>query len=234
MPSVARKYQLQMSLVYHVLNRGNARQALFHEAADYQHFVRLLVKYGAKHNIQFYHWALMENHYHLCLELSIPGALSSIMAGIQRAYVHYHHRKYQSAGFLFQGRFKSKPIQKERYLLACGRYIEQNPLKAGVVDRAESYCYSSGPFYVIGAEDGLTTPDPFYETFGCTPKERQAAYRIFLEQDEESGHFERFDVPLGDEEFQWRLIRKRGRFVGRRRLAFGTNRTQHLVNQQIK
>ena len=237
MPSFARKHQLQASLIYHVMNRGNARQDLFHEPLDYQYFKQVLSKYAATNNLNLYHWALMTNHYHLCLEAPHPEALSKIMAGLQRSYVHYHHRKYHSAGFLFQGRFRSQPIQKERYLLACGRYIEQNPVKAGLTSRAEEYEQSSARFYTAGVADGVTVMSPLYETFGRTPAERRTAYRDFLEQStEEHRLFESATASLGDDEFLGRLVRKRGRLVGRRRggrLSSGVINAQHIVSQLI-
>ena len=217
MPSIARKHQLQTSLIYHVLNRGNARQDLFHADQDYRYFERLLLRYTKAHHIRLYHWALMTNHYHLCLELPSPEELSKAMAGLQRAYVHYHHRTYDSSGFLFQGRFKSQPIQKERYLLACGRYIEQNPVKGGLVSTAAAYPYSSARCYVTGQWDELITVDPLYDTFGTTPTERAVSYRTFLEQPVEGHELFETEAPMGDETFVKKLVRRHGRFVGRRR-----------------
>ena len=161
------------------MNRGNARQDIFHDEADYAYFEDLLARYAKAGELRIYHWALMSNHYHLCLEVPEPEHLSRIFAGMQRAYVHYHHRKYHGAGFLFQGRFKSQPIQKERYLLACGRYIERNPVHARLVELAEGHAHSSARHYVLGTSDGVTTTSPLYESFGNTESSRQTAYRFF-------------------------------------------------------
>ncbi len=132
MPSSARKHQLTNSLLYHVFNRGNARSEIFHHKNDYLHFIKILSRYSQEYTLRIYHWVLMPNHYHLLLELDEPKKLSSIMAGVARSYVHYHHKTYKSSGHLWQDRFKSQPVEKERYLLACGRYIERNPVKAGM------------------------------------------------------------------------------------------------------
>ena len=219
MPSTARRHQLQTSLLYHVINRGTARQDLFHEAADYEYFKTLLVTYAETRRLSIYHWVLMTNNYHLCLELEDSARLSRVMAGIQRAYVHYHHRKYESSGFLFQGRFKSQPIQKERYLLACGRYIEQNPVTAKLVSRAEAYPHSSAQFYVEGIADGLTSESPLYATFGGTSEERKLGYREFLQHilEDEQREFSDVSQPRGDARFVSRLVMRRGRLVARRR-----------------
>jgi putative transposase len=219
MPSVARKYQLGDSLVYHVLNRGNGRRKIFQDPVDFDRFKTLLAAYAKEHGASVYHWALMPNHYHLCMQLTHPERLSGMLAGFQRAYVHYHHRKHNSAGSLFQGRFKSRPIGSEQYFVACGRYIERNPVKAGLVDRPEAYLYGSARFYILGDGDGLTTPSPMYENFGMDEEQRRRAYRRFIGvgDDAEETLFERMDQPLGDEAFVERLMLRRGRFIRKRR-----------------
>lgn len=232
MPTAARRHQLQNTLVYHVINRGHAKQALFHDPDDHERFKALLARYAQEHRVSIYHWVLMPNHYHLCLELQRPEGLSRIMAGIQRAYVHYHHRKHQMVGYLFQGRFKSQPIQKERHLLACGRYIEQNPLKANLAGRAEDFHYSSARFYVTGENDGLTTENPLYLTLGRTDEERRQAYREFLQLPEGEQVFEHAESPVGEPEFLNKLVLKRGRLVGRRRGAVTGFNSQLIVNKQ--
>ena len=219
MPSTARTHQLDLSLLYHIMNRGNARLEIFHNQEDYLYFIGILQNYYQEYHFFIYHWVLMPNHYHLLLELQEPKKLSKIMAGINRSYVHYHHKTYQSAGHLFQGRFKSKPIEKEKYLLSCGRYIERNPVKAGFAQYAEDYPYSSSRFYVFGKPDHLTTKDPLIETFGEDPKQHTQAYRDFLRKfdAEEERQFESFEMPLGSREFRHRLTKEKGLFLPRKR-----------------
>jgi len=136
MPYTARTHQLSQSLLYHVYNRANGRSEIFHDSEDYQKFLSLLSGYSKEHDFSAYHWVFMPNHYYLLLELDNPERLSSIMAGLARAYVYYYHHKYQSSGHLWQGRFKSQPIEKEHYLLSCGRYIERNPVKVRIPDHS--------------------------------------------------------------------------------------------------
>lgn len=95
----------------------------------------------------------MSNHYHLLLELDDPCLLSGFMAGFNRAYTHYYHKVNKSSGLLWQGRFKSQPVQKENYMLVCGRYIERNPVVANIVSEAVDYTYSSAKFYCSGIFD---------------------------------------------------------------------------------
>ena len=130
MPAFPRRHQLLGSLVYHVLNRGNARQSVFHDEQDYRKFEDILREYKKRAGIRLYHWALLPDRFHLVLEIDEPERLSRIMAGIQRAYVHYHHRRHDSIGFLWQGRFRSQPVEKEAFLAPCGRFVERSCMPA--------------------------------------------------------------------------------------------------------
>jgi len=219
MPYLARTYQLKHSLLYHIINRGNARSEVFHEEKDYRFYIDLLKKYSNTHNFNIYHWVLMPNHYHLLIEIEKPENLSKVMAGLTRSYVYYYHKKYQTSGHLWQGRFKSQPIQKELYLLTCGRYIERNPVKAGIVKKAEDYPYSSAAYYVYGSDDSLTTEDPIFEDLSNDPLKRREKYREFLLDfnTEEDLIFSNLETPQGSEEFKRRLIKENGLFVSKRR-----------------
>jgi len=218
MPFLARRHQLAGSLLYHVFNRGNAKREIFHTRQDYQRFISTLSSYSDDNGFSIYHWVLMPNHYHLLLELDEPERLSSIMAGIDRSYVHYHHRTYESAGHLWQDRFKSQAIQKEKYLLSCARYIERNPVKANIVTYPEDYPYSSAAHYVFGKEDRLTDEDPLFQSFGSQLNERREVYKEFISTpcQEEQVLFDSLESPRGSKQFMNRLIRKRGLFLPRR------------------
>jgi putative transposase len=102
----------------------------------------------------------MPNHYHLVGEFPPPGKLSKIIGACQQIYAAYYHRKYQTAGRLFQNRFKSQAIEKERYLLSCGRYAELNPVRAKLVKYPWDWKWSSAGYYVNGINDDITTADP--------------------------------------------------------------------------
>lgn len=219
MPSYARKHQLYRSLLYHVYNRSNARLPIFHKPDDFSHFITLLRSYAAAFNLQIYHWVIMGNHYHLILEISEPKQISRCMAGLARAYTHYYHKVYQTSGYLWQGRFKLQPIEKERYLVACGRYIERNPVRAGIVAASELYPYSSAAYYCIGKADTIVTESPYYHDFGRDNNERRAKYRKFLENfnEKEERLFRNCEYPQGSEEFKHRLIRENGRYIPKSR-----------------
>ncbi len=219
MPSYARRHQLTNSLIYHVFNRSNARSPIFNTENDYRHFKELLIDYSHHFKAKVYHWVIMSNHYHLLLEIDAPEYISKLMAGLNRAYTHYYHKNYFTSGFLWQGRFKLQPMQKERYLIACGRYIERNPVRAGIVLEPQDYFYSSVRFYCHGESDGVTTEDPEFIQFGREIIQRQAAYREFLRNfdTEEEESFANLDAPRGDKEFIKKLIKEHGRYVPRRK-----------------
>lgn len=222
MPSYARRHQLKHSLTYHVFNRSNARIPIFNKEDDYLHFIKLLIDYSNKFNLKIYHWVIMSNHYHLLLEMEEPEYISKFMAGLNRAYTHYFHKIYLSSGLLWQGRFKLQPVQKERYLLACGRYIERNPVKANIVPEAQDYLYSSARFYCCGKEDGITIEDPIFIQFGNALTQRQTAYKDFLHNfsDEEEKAFLNIEEPKGDKDFIRKLIKEHGHYMPRRRGRF--------------
>ena len=219
MPSYARRHQLGRTLIYHIFNRSNARLEIFHSEQDYRHCIKLIREYSDSFSAKVYHWVLMPNHYHLLLEIDIPEELSAMMAGLNRAYTHYYHATYHSAGFLWQGRFKSQPVEKESYLIACGRYIERNPVRAGIVSEAAEYSYSSARFYCKGEPDGITIEDPTFCEFGKDDIKRRSWYIEFLRDfnSEEEKFFGNFEHPLGSQEFIHRLLKINGRYVPRRK-----------------
>lgn len=219
MPYYARKHQLQNSLIYHVYNRSNAKEKIFHSADDFRCFKEIICEYADKFKIKIYHWVIMPNHYHLLLEIAEPELISKYMAGINRAYTHHYHRNYETVGFLWQGRFKLQPVQKEKYLFACGRYIERNPVKALIVAQAEDYFYSSARFYCLGESDGITSANPEYAQFGINIGERQQAYKKFLQDfnQEDEIPFDNLEEPKGDKEFVRRLQKIHGRYLPKRR-----------------
>jgi len=168
MPTKARYHQLKDEIFYHIINRGNRKLEVFHEDEDYLNFKNILKKYINKKQISIFHYNLMPNHYHLEAELENPERMSSIIGGINRAYTHYYHKKYKTSGYLWQGRFKSKPIEKEEYSICCGGYIEMNPVRAIIVKSPEEYRHSSARYYVSGEKDDIIEEDPNFHDFGST------------------------------------------------------------------
>src|SRR6266511_1948634 len=128
---------------YHILNRGNGRAAVFHKDEDYRAFVRLIAEAFRRRPMRVLAYCLMPNHFHLALWPFGDGDLSTWMQWLLTAHVRRYHRHYHSSGLVWQGRFKAFPIQEDAHLLSVLRYIERNPLRAGLVARAEDWGWSS-------------------------------------------------------------------------------------------
>lgn len=160
MPRIARQYQTEKSYIFHILNRGILCQPIFHDDQDTSYFLKVIKRYQQKIPFLAYHWCIMSNHYHLVAELSKPSLISKIVGACQQIYALYYHRKYHTAGKLFQNRFKSQAIEKESYLFSCGRYVELNPVRARLVEFAWDWKWSSARFYTAGQNDDITSPDP--------------------------------------------------------------------------
>ncbi len=137
--------------LYHVITRGNNRQAIFKDEADYRTFLGLLERGKQKHPFYLYAYVLMPNHVHLLLERQTD-SLSRIMQRLLTGYAQYWNRKYRKVGHVFQGRYKAILCQKDAYLSELVRYIHLNPVRAKMVRRPEDYVWSSHRAYLgLGA-----------------------------------------------------------------------------------
>jgi putative transposase len=128
---------------YHVLNRGNAGRTVFRKDADCAAFVKLLGEAGERIHVRLLAFCLMNNHFHLALWPRADGDLSDYMMWLTTAHVRRHHQHYHSTGHVWQGRFRAFPIQEDEHLLTVHRYIERNPVRAGLVERAQDWPWSS-------------------------------------------------------------------------------------------
>jgi len=175
MPRVARIYTDEG--IFHILARGNNRQWVFKESQDFTVYKGILKQLKEEQPFKLYHYCLMSNHIHLMLESNDKTELSRMMKRLNIFYYHHYRKKYGYAGHFWQDRFKSLLIEDNEYLLACGLYIERNPLRAKIVNAVQQYPYSSYNYYAYGKKDGLLDRDPYYDSLGKIDKERQAQYR---------------------------------------------------------
>jgi putative transposase len=135
--------------LYHVIARGNERKPVFRDDEDRRDYLERLAHYREKFEFRILAYCLMNNHVHLAIETG-KAPLSRIMAGLQSSYTQYFNRRHGRVGHLFQGRYKSFLIEKDRYALALLRYIHENPVKAGMVARPQDYAWSSDRHYRRG------------------------------------------------------------------------------------
>lgn len=174
-------------LPHHIILRGNNRQAVFFDSDDYALFRLWLSDAARREGCDIHSYVLMTNHFHLLVTPARADSISRVMQSLGRRYVRHINRKYRRSGTLWEGRFRSAPVEAEAYLLACMRYIERNPVRAGMVKQVRSYDRSSYRANALGAADSLLTPHPVYAALGNTAEERQTAYRALFRhrQDEE-------------------------------------------------
>jgi putative transposase len=161
---------------HHVIQRGNNRQAIFAETADYQMMLGLLDENARKFGVAVHAYVLMGNHFHLLATPQTPDGLPQMMQAVGRRYVRYFNDGQKRSGTLWEGRYRSTLIQTERYLLACMVYIDLNPVRAGMVGQARDYAWSSHGHYTGMRTDKLVTPHPLFWDLGNTPFAREAAY----------------------------------------------------------
>lgn len=204
----------QKALCYHVMNRGVNRQVIFRDDLDRHYFIKCVKHYKDRHRPRIYHWALMNNHFHLLIEIPFD-ALRPFMSGLQQKYASYHHARHETSGIFWQARFKSKPVEQGGYLLRCGRYIERNAVRAGIVDTAQNYRWSSASFYVNGTNDHITNANPAVENQNAESRIMYAASLASGMDDDlmSSAHLSRV---VGSGKFTSRLKEESGRYRRKR------------------
>ncbi len=170
-------------LPHHLIQRGNDRQSVFREDADYARYLGWLREIAAAHGLAIHAYVLMPNHVHLLVTPPTDTAVSKAMQALGRRYVRWFNHKYGRTGTLWEGRFRSTVIDADRYLLACSRYIETNPVRAGIVNAPELYRWSSYAHHAGMHVDPLITDHSLVWALGNTPFERQLAYRRLFEAD---------------------------------------------------
>lgn len=167
--------------VYHILTRGNNRQDIFKDEKDYKEYIKILQKYKEKYKFKLYHFVLMRNHVHLVLE-PVEGDLADIMKRINQSYSKYYKNRYEHIGYFWQNRYKSIIVSKDNYLLACGSYVELNPVRAGVVDEPKDYRWSSYNVYGHGEKNLLIDESPVYNGVSNDEQIRREKYIEFIKE----------------------------------------------------
>lgn len=151
-------------LCFHVINRGNGRAKVFRKDDDYAAFLRILALGCERIDMRLLAWCLMPNHFHLVLWPHGNGDLARWMQWVTTCHVRRYHRHYRGSGHVWQGRYRAFVAQDTNHLLTVLRYVERNPVRAGLVKRAEKWPWSSAAFAGSGSVSagGLAemVPDP--------------------------------------------------------------------------
>ena len=166
----------------HITQRGNNRQACFFAKADYELYLSLLNEACNKHQCVVHAYVLMTNHVHLLLTPETPTGVSLVIRDLGRDYVRQINRTYQRTGTMWEGRFKSSLVDEHAYCLACYRYIELNPVRAGMVKHPSEYPWSSFKSNALGKPSSLLTPHESWLTLGGDGKSRLLNYQRLFEE----------------------------------------------------
>jgi putative transposase len=169
-------------VLYHVIVRGNHRQATFRTPADYQAYLERLGRYLQQCQTRLWAYCLMPNHVHLLAETGTQ-PLSTFMQRLQQSYTQYFNRIHRKVGHLFQGRYKAIICDKDAYLLTLIRYLHLNPVRAKLVTHPDRYLYSGHAAYLTGRATDVLDPMPGLAVFGGT-----RAYRQFVQEGMGEGH----------------------------------------------
>jgi putative transposase len=145
---------------HHVVQRGVRSMDIFHSDEDRRMYLKLIADFGNRCGVAFWAWCLMTNHVHL---VAVPVAEDSLAKAMGQAHKHYAqniNQREKTRGHLFQERFYSYPIQQDAHFLAVVRYVELNPVSAGIVRRPDEHNWSSARYHLSGGKDPLIESDP--------------------------------------------------------------------------
>jgi putative transposase len=192
----------------HVIQRGHGHMQCFFAPADYRCYMTQLLHASRRWQCAVHAYVLMSNHVHLLVTPSTVGALASMMQSIGRNYVSYINATYRRSGTLWEGRYKSCLVDADDYLLTCYRYIELNPVRAGLVGEPSTYPWSSYGFNALGDHDPLIIPHTQYVALAGDQEERLRAYRRLFDADIDQDRLQEIRTyiqqqrALGSSEFQ--------------------------------
>jgi putative transposase len=162
MPRIARV--VGIGYLHHVVQRGNNKEKIFLDKEDHEKYLSLLEHYSKEKEAVILAYCLMPNHVHLLIRPLEEETLSKMMQGITLCYTQYFNRKNSRTGRLWECRYHSTVIEEDRYLWAVSRYIESNPVRAGLVKKPEYYLYSSAKTHILGVNNPLLKESLFDKT----------------------------------------------------------------------
>lgn len=202
---------------WHIIQRGNNRCACFYHEADYLYYLAQLETKARKYGCLVHAYCLMTNHVHLLVTPAEKDSASLMMKHLGQHYVQFINRTYERSGTLWEGRFKSCLAQEERYVLACYRYIELNPVRAGMVRNPDDYPWSSYKCNSAGIPSSLITPHSQYLGLSDTRDGRLDCYHELFKGASELQELDAIraatngNFVLGSKRFQRQIERVLGR-----------------------
>jgi putative transposase len=203
----------------HLIQRGNNRQACFFAEDDYRLYLDWLREYAQENDCLIHAYVLMTNHVHLLMTPGTSEAAGRMMKRLGQRYVQYINRTYRRSGTLWEGRYRSCLTQEAGYVLACYRYIELNPVRAGMVGHPAEYAWSSYRANAQGETNSVLTTHPLYTALDPNEMERGAAYRELFRNELDPGMVDQIraatngNYVLGNARFQAQIAKALGRRV---------------------
>ncbi len=204
----------------HVVQHGNNRQAVFFQDTDYRACLKLLFDSAERYDVSVHAFVCMTNHVHILMtpwrELSAP----RVMQRLGASYTAGINSVYRRTGWLWEGRFKSSLVDSERYVLACYRYIELNPVRAGMVDHPAQYIWSSNRHHALELGNFPIRPHLQWLALGANPDERRRHYSALVgaglsEKDVDTlRRCARKGLPAGSERFEQQIEAALARRIG--------------------
>jgi REP-associated tyrosine transposase len=186
----------------HIIQRGSNRMACFRQQGDYLVYLALLRQVSSKTSCAVHAYCLMTNHIHLLVTPAKAAACSALMKALAQRYSYYFNRAHQRTGPLWEGRFYSCIVESSRYAIACHRYIELNPVRAGIVGHCGAYAWSSYAANSGSKADGFLSPHPEVVALGQAAYIRLLAEALGAETLREIRHATYGGYPLGSEAFK--------------------------------
>jgi putative transposase len=200
----------------HVIQRGNNRAACFLVRSDYLLYLLHLHELAKKHGCAVHAYCLMPNHVHLLLTPSSDEGCKALMRELGQRYVQYFNRRHRRTGTLWEGRYRSSLVKSARYVLACYRYIEMNPVRAALAERPEGYEWSSHRGNAGQHSDSLLAPHAEFFALGLGEDSRRAAYLGLCRQALEPSMLREIreatnaGYPLGSDAFKSDVVAPKG------------------------
>ena len=204
---------------HHIIQRGHNRQIVFASSEDYLYYLENLKEWKKRIGCKVYAYCLMTNHVHLIIDpVNDVENLALLMKRVSGRQTRYVNKTEGRSGTLWEGRYKSSPIKKDEYLLTCCRYIELNPVRAGIVNNPAQYKWSSYKYKIGMERNNWLDIDPCYKDLGTTDREREKRYKEFVKGLISDGEWEmiRQAVQRGQLTGNSRFVDEVAKKIGRR------------------
>ena len=194
MARVTRNQLLYEGCYAHVISRSMRKEKIFKDSEDSKYFLKLLLAIKQEYPFKIFHYCLMQTHFHFVVQILSVSEFARGLSKLKSQYVFKYHEKYKLTGPIWRERYKSLLIEDEVYMLACGKYVENNPVKAGLVEKPEEWKESSAGYYLKGIADELI------DGYDRAPVEKNI--KIFSNENFEQGD------GIGSDYFKFQLRKK--------------------------